>query len=183
MGSIYRVFGDFLLLIAIIQCNYQLIKTLSFDVTSEISLTITRNRHSLEAPIVIGLFGRKAPKAVANFRHICLRNINGKSYIGTKFHRVIKRFLIQGGDVLHDNGTGFISIYGKHFQDEALDIEHNRPGYVGFVNKGMPNTNGCQFYITTVRADWLNGNHTVFGKIVNGMDTIYAIEQVYRSMF
>ncbi|KAM7351333.1 neither inactivation nor afterpotential A isoform 1-T1 [Cochliomyia hominivorax] len=155
---------------------YASVSGLSFTVTSKIYMDIKHQKKPL-GRIVFGLFGKRAPKTVANFRHICLRGINGTTYVGSQFHRVISRFLIQGGDIVNNDGTGSISIYGDYFDDEALDVEHIRPGYLGMANRG-PNTNGCQFYITTIAAQWLNGKHTVFGKVIEGMDTIYAIEDV-----
>lgn len=159
---------------------------LSFTVTSRIYMDVKHNKQPL-GRITFGLFGKLAPKAVANFRHICLRGINGTSYVGARFHRVVDRFLVQGGDILNGDGTGSISIYGDYFEDEekGLEVEHNRPGYLGMANRG-PHTNGCQFYVTTVGAKWLDGKHTVFGKVLEGMDTIYAIEDVrhiYISLF
>ncbi|KAH8409412.1 hypothetical protein KR222_002719 [Zaprionus bogoriensis] len=151
---------------------------LSFTVTSRIYMDVKQSKQPL-GRITFGLFGKLAPKAVANFRHICLRGINGTSYVGARFHRIVDRFLVQGGDILNGDGTGSISIYGDYFEDEeqALEVEHNRPGYLGMANRG-PHTNGCQFYVTTVGAKWLDGKHSVFGKVLEGMDTIYAIEDV-----
>lgn len=149
---------------------------LSFTVTSRIYIDVKHQKKPL-GRIVFGLFGKLAPKAVSNFRHICLRGINGTTYVGSKFHRVINRFLIQGGDIINGDGTGSISKYGDFFADEALNVEHNRPGYLGMANRG-PNTNGCQFYVTTVAAKWLDGKHTVFGKVLEGIDTVYAVEDV-----
>lgn len=79
--------------------------------------------------------------------------------------------------VIAGDGTGSTSIYGDYFEDEALTVEHNRPGYLGMANRGT-DTNGCQFYITTISASWLDGKHTVFGKVLDGMDTVHAIEDV-----
>ncbi|XP_017076081.1 peptidyl-prolyl cis-trans isomerase, rhodopsin-specific isozyme [Drosophila eugracilis] len=151
---------------------------LSFTVTSRIYMDVKHNKKPV-GRITFGLFGKLAPKTVANFRHLCLRGVNGTSYVGSRFHRVVDRFLVQGGDILNGDGTGSISIYGEYFPDEdkALAVEHNRPGYLGMANRG-PDTNGCQFYVTTVGAKWLDGKHTVFGKVLEGMETIYAIEDV-----
>ncbi|KAH8360967.1 hypothetical protein KR093_001740 [Drosophila rubida] len=151
---------------------------LSFTVTSRLYMDVKQNKQKL-GRITFGLFGKLAPKTVANFRHICLRGINGTSYVGSKFHRIVDRFLVQGGDIINGDGTGSVSIYGDYFEDEekALSVEHNRPGYMGMANRG-PHTNGCQFYVTTVGAKWLDGKHVVFGKVLEGMDTVYAIEDV-----
>lgn len=115
----------------------------------------------------MGLFGDDSPKAVANFREICLRGIDGLSFNGTRFHRIINHFMIQGGDILNGDGTGSVSIYGKHFEDENLTINHTIGGFLGMANQG-PDTNGCQFYITTIATSWLDGKHTVFGKVTDG---------------
>ncbi|XP_073825863.1 neither inactivation nor afterpotential A [Musca autumnalis] len=149
---------------------------LSFIITSKIYMDVKHNKKPL-GRIIFGLFGKRAPKAVTNFRHICTRGINGTTYVGSEFHRVINRFIIQGGDIVNHDGTGSISIYGDYFEDEALDIEHLRPGYLGMANRG-PDTNGCQFYVTTVAAKWLDGKHTVFGKVLEGMDVVHAIDDV-----
>uniref|UniRef100_A0A1A9VXN4 Peptidyl-prolyl cis-trans isomerase n=1 Tax=Glossina austeni TaxID=7395 RepID=A0A1A9VXN4_GLOAU len=165
-----------LLLFGLSLLHCSAVEGLSFTVTSKIYMDVKHQKKSL-GRIVFGLFGKNSPKAVTNFRHICLRGINGSTYVGSNFHRVINRFLIQGGDIINGDGTGSTSIYGDYFEDEDTEIEHNRPGYLGMANRG-PDTNGCQFYVTTVAAQWLNGKHTVFGKVLEGVDTIYAIEDV-----
>jgi peptidylprolyl isomerase len=145
-------------------------------VTAEFYLDISHG-DNFSGRIVLGLFEDYAPKTVENFRQICTKGIDGLSYNGTRFHRVIYKFLIQGGDILKGDGAGSISIYGKHFEDENLTINHTAPAYIGMANQG-PDTNGCQFYITTVTAPWLNGKHTVFGKVVNGQEFIHLTERV-----
>ena len=121
--------------------------------------------------VVLGLFGDDAPKTVANFREICIKGIDGLSYNGTRFHRVITRFMVQGGDILNGDGLGAVSIYGEHFEDENLTINHTIGGFLGMANEG-PDTNGCQFYITTISTPWLDGKHTVFGKVTSGKTNI-----------
>lgn len=152
------------------------VNCLSYTVTSRIYMDIKHKKQDI-GRIVIALFGEDAPKTVRNFRHLCLKGIKGQSYVGSTFHRVMPRFMIQGGDVVTKDGMGSTSLYGKYFEDEASKVEHNRPGYVGMANRG-PNTNGCQFYITTIVADWLNGKHTVFGKVIEGLDVVHKIESV-----
>ncbi|KAH0954447.1 hypothetical protein HN011_010728 [Eciton burchellii] len=127
--------------------------------------------------IVIGLFGEIAPKTVKNFITLATSGVKGKAYAGTRFHRVMKRYLIQAGDVEQDDGYGSISIYGKYFEDETFQVKHTAPLFVSMANIGK-DTNGCQFFITTVMAPWLDGYHTAFGKVVNGEATVYRIEQV-----
>ncbi|KAF5293110.1 hypothetical protein FQA39_LY13720 [Lamprigera yunnana] len=127
--------------------------------------------------IVIGLFGEITPKTAKNFYTLATEGIDGKNYTGSRFHRVIRRFMIQGGDIVSNNGSGTVSIYGTHFDDENFDVDHEGPGFVSMANAG-PNTNGCQFFITTIGTSWLNGKHTVFGKVVSGQNIVHKIELV-----
>ncbi|XP_055386734.1 peptidyl-prolyl cis-trans isomerase, rhodopsin-specific isozyme [Condylostylus longicornis] len=153
-----------------------IVESFRFQATNKIYLDIRHGSQNL-GRMVIGLFGNDAPKTVQNFRHICLKGINGRTYKGTRFHRVIQRFMIQGGDIVNYDGTGSVSIFGKYFEDENLTISHTRAGFIGMANRG-PDTNGCQFYITTTRTEWLDGKHTIFGKVYEGMEVLFAIEKV-----
>ena len=127
--------------------------------------------------IVVGLFGEIAPKTAKNFQTLATTGVAGKTYKGTRFHRVIKKFMVQGGDIENDDGTGSISVYGKYFDDENFHVGHNGPMYVSMANAGK-DTNGCQFFITTIPTPWLDGKHTVFGKVINGEHVVFKIEQV-----
>merc|ERR1712025_61723 len=126
--------------------------------------------------IVIGLFGHDVPKTAANFLKLA-QGYKGKSYKGTKILRVIPQFMMQGGDVLKNDGTGSMSIYGKKFADENFSIKHNKPYMVTMANVG-PNTNGSQFFITFTRTSWLDGKHVAFGEVIQGLDVLKKIEKV-----
>ena len=126
--------------------------------------------------IEVELFADKTPKTVENFVGLAEKGY----YKGVIFHRVIKDFMIQGGDPT-GTGRGGESLWGKPFEDEIVpSLTFDKPGMLAMANAG-PNTNGSQFFITVAPTTWLNGHHTIFGQVIDGMDVVYAISKVATS--
>ncbi|XP_060590974.1 peptidyl-prolyl cis-trans isomerase H-like [Ruditapes philippinarum] len=127
------------------------------------------------------LFADVVPRTAENFRQFCTGEYRKDGVpIGYKncvFHRVIKDFMVQGGDFVNGDGTGLTSIYGGSFADENFKMKHTGPGILSMANSGT-DTNGCQFFITCAKCDFLDNKHVVFGKVVDGLLVLRKIENV-----
>ena len=129
------------------------------------------------------LFADSTPITAENFRALCTREKGidtvGKAlhYKGSTFHRVIPRYMVHGGDIIHRNGTGGESIYGPSFANENFVKKHIGPGILSIATIGKT-SNGSQFFICTAKTEWLDRKQVVFGEVVQGFDVLKAVDNI-----
>jgi len=145
------------------------------EVTHEVDFVMTVDDRPA-GTITIGLFGGVVPRTVDNFVELANR-VAPEGYAGSSFHRIIPDFMMQGGDFTRGDGTGGKSIYGNKFDDENFTLKHFGAGTLSMANAG-PNTNGSQFFLCYIKTSWLDGKHTVFGKVLKGMNVAKNIEKL-----
>lgn len=152
----------------------------SVDTRQKVAITISIGGEVQPQKIVIGLFSDETPKTAENFFELCTndslynRNHQKLSYKGSVFHRIIPKFMLQGGDFTRFDGTGGYSIYGRKFNDENFNVFHDK--YVLSMANSGKNTNGSQFFITTKKTSWLDKKHVVFGRVLDGFELVDLIE-------
>jgi len=178
-ASLFKIFGMMLTIpTVLVTCTYLMLQNEAseYKVTHKVFFDI-EIAGKPQPRVVVGLFGETVPRTVQNFLTFATDGFDGKKYQGTNMHRVLKTFMVIGGDVVNNDGSGQTSIFGPTFADENFAVKHTAAGYISMYNTG-PDTNGCQFFISLIPTRYLDEKHVAFGKVVEGFETLETIEMV-----
>ena len=141
------------------------------------NILITLKHNVISYKLALELFDKSLPITCNNFRHIAFKGLRKKTYKNTKIYKIFPKSYIEGGDILENNGSGEISLYGKQFNDEAFIFNHDSPGLLSMVSSGV-DTNNSKFIITTKCCPELDGKQVVFGRVISGMYHLFNLENI-----
>ena len=173
----YKFTNDTINNISVTETLKEVDKLTSNKIDDKPNITISLKHNNSIFNIEVQLFDDDLPITCKNFRHLAYNGIKNKTYKNTNFYKIVDDKFIEGGDILNNDGTGVISLYGKYFIDESFEYTHSSPGLLSMVNDG-PNKNNSKFIITTRCCPCLDGKQVVFGRVISGMYHLFNLMKV-----